>query len=326
MTRNIHEPSLYRTVAKQESGLRRLRHQPSAFKWWTPDCNPLDPSDAAEGCSGAEPALLNGWAQPAPPLEKFAFRMTKSGELEVKGHLDSSGASFGTVAFTLPGANVGEVDFVPPNDTSFVHPVFSGTNLEPALFSISSTTGEVTISQLEAATDTNVSAFIGWYSGLLLPANDWYAADFDWEEAFVTNAANGIIVPFSSGFGVRLPLLADGATAGTWLIDVNATFFNDIDGPAVPGDWFGLQLLHYHATSWNEFDSATFQPADMITTHVWDHDFDHVVYRFRGAASLDGYFSVEIGNFCGTKQMWLDSLQMYVSRLAPGMNGQWTFQ
>lgn len=171
----------------------------------------------------------------------------------------------------------------------------------------------------------HVSAFLGWYEGISLPANDWYAATFDWEEAFVTDAATGIIVPFTSGFGVTLPATAPGASAGSWLIDVNATFFADVDGPPVAGDWFGLQLLHFHATSWNEFDSAYFQPADMINTNVWDHDMDLHVLRFRDPATTSGYFTVEIGNFCGTKAMWLDSLQMYVTRVAPGMEGTWTF-
>lgn len=332
MSRNIHEPSLYRQMAGQRSLLRGTRRRPGAFRWWVPDCDPNDPSQAKEGCSGDEPSLINGFAQPTSGLEPFGFRLNADGKIQTKGFLDVSGATSGDVAWVMPGANPGEVDFIPSTegDDGFSLNVTTTGNVNgvvPASAHVDADTGEVTVTWTDPGAEAeSVCGYIAWYEGIALPANDWYLASFDWEEAFVSNAASGIIEPYTSGFGILLPVAAPGATAGSWLIDVNAVFFQHTDGPPVAGDWFGLQLRHFDNTSWYEFDSAIFQPANMINTHVWDHDFDLVVHRYRQPATLNGYFEVEIGNFCGTKQMWLDSLQLYVTRLSPGMDGTWTYQ
>jgi hypothetical protein len=69
------------------------------------------------------------------------------GSLEFKGHLDASGATSGTVAFTLPGFTDGEPDYTLPNDQYF-HTVITpddGTTFQIALVFIDSTTGDVTI-------------------------------------------------------------------------------------------------------------------------------------------------------------------------------------
>jgi hypothetical protein len=145
MSRNIHEPSLYRQMAGQRSLLRGTRRRPGAFRWWVPGCDPNDPSQAGDGCTGDEPPLQNSFAQPAPPLEKFAFRLHADGSLEFTGHLDVSGATSGTVAFTLPGANAGEIDFRPSNDQFFTTVVYDGATPRHAMVKLDSVTGDVTL-------------------------------------------------------------------------------------------------------------------------------------------------------------------------------------
>jgi hypothetical protein len=140
MTRSLYEPSLWRATAKNGFGVKSLKQKPLAMRWWQPDCTP-----GTGGCTGDEPALQNGWAQPAAPLQKFAFRTHADGSLEFRGHLDSVGASSGTVAVTLPGANPGETDFLLPNDQFFVSAVYDGATPRPALIYLDSTTGDVTI-------------------------------------------------------------------------------------------------------------------------------------------------------------------------------------
>lgn len=145
MSRNIHHPTPLGILRGNSSRLTYTRQKPGAFDWWTPDCDESNSTQAGQGCTGLEPPLENGWAQPDSPLEKFAFRLHTDGSLEFKGHLDSAGASSGTVAVTLPGATPGEVDFLPANDQFFVSAVYDGATAQPALVYIDATTGEVTI-------------------------------------------------------------------------------------------------------------------------------------------------------------------------------------
>jgi hypothetical protein len=144
VTANIHEPTGLRKLHKTTFVGKDTRQKPLAFRWWEPDCI-VD----VDGCTGEEPPLENGFAQPSPSdgLEPFAFRLHADGSLEFKGHLDATSAVSGTVAVTLPGANVGEVDFRPALDqywhTTIIDPPSTFTL---ALVLISATTGEVTIS------------------------------------------------------------------------------------------------------------------------------------------------------------------------------------
>jgi hypothetical protein len=141
VTRSLYEPSLYRADAKNRFGIQSLKQKPLASRWWVPNCT----VGVDGGCTGLEPPLLNSWAQPALPLEKFAFRLHADGSLEFRGHLDSAAATSGTVAVTLPGAVPGEVDFLPPNDQFFVSAIYDGAAAQPALVYIDSTTGDVTV-------------------------------------------------------------------------------------------------------------------------------------------------------------------------------------
>lgn len=142
MARNIFHPTTDRNVSRNRHRVKVTQQVPGAFKWWEPDCDETDPNVAADGCTGDEPALVNSWAQPVAPLEKFAFRLHSDGSLEFKGHLDGTAAVSGTVAFTLPGANAGEVDFLPANDQFFLTVLSDAT---PALVYIEALTGDVTI-------------------------------------------------------------------------------------------------------------------------------------------------------------------------------------
>lgn len=147
MTRNLYHPTTDRNVAQNRSRLIKTQQVPGAFKWWTPGCDETDDDQAADGCTGDEPALQNNFAQPSPPLEKFAFRLHSDGSLEFKGHLNAENASSGDVAVTLPGANAGEVDFRPANDQYFITAITEddGSSFTTALVFIDATTGEVTI-------------------------------------------------------------------------------------------------------------------------------------------------------------------------------------
>lgn len=141
--RNLEEPNVHGKVASNKFFIKDTRQKPHAFRWWEPGCTPGN-----DGCTGDEPLLENSWAQPSPPLEKFAFRLHADGSLEFKGHLDAAGTSSGTVAVTLPGATVGDVDFLPAND-QFWHTTITtddGLTFTLALVFINAATGEITIS------------------------------------------------------------------------------------------------------------------------------------------------------------------------------------
>lgn len=142
MTANIHEPSFPRMIVHNRWLSQDTRQKPGAFRWWEPDCV------VGDGCTGDEPPLENSWQQPSAPLERFAFRLHTDGSLEFKGHLDASGgATSGSVAVTLPGANPGEVDFRPANDQFWITAITTddGSSFSTALVGIDASTGEVTI-------------------------------------------------------------------------------------------------------------------------------------------------------------------------------------
>lgn len=147
MSRNIFEPSPDRQIRRNTTTIKSTRQKPGAFKWWVPDCDETDDAQAGAGCSGEEPPLENGWAQPGDGLQKFAFRLHSDGSLETRGHLDSAGASSGTVAVTIPGANAGEVDFLDGLEgDQFWHTViYDGATPQGALAFIEKATGELTI-------------------------------------------------------------------------------------------------------------------------------------------------------------------------------------
>jgi hypothetical protein len=142
VSRNIHEPTPERATQQNRFGVKMTHQKPLASRWVEPDC-----ATPGDDCPDFAPTLANSWAQPSAPLEKFAFRKHMDGSLEFKGHLDASGATSGTVAFTLPGFTDGEPDYTLPNDQYF-HTVITpddGTTFQIALVFIDSTTGDVTI-------------------------------------------------------------------------------------------------------------------------------------------------------------------------------------
>lgn len=151
--RNLSQDNPYKQIARNKQWTKDTRQKPLAFRWWQPGCVPDTDDDpdsgaAANGCTGQEPGLENGWAQPDPPLEPFAFRKHADGSLEFKGHLDAAGAASGSIALHLPGVNAGEVNFLPTND-QFFHTTItddSGLTFTLALVRINKSTGAVTIS------------------------------------------------------------------------------------------------------------------------------------------------------------------------------------
>lgn len=147
MSRNLHEPTTERRITQNRFGVKETRQRPLASRWVTPDCDYTVEADAEAGCLDWAPALQNSFAQPTAPLEPFAFRKHMDGSLEFKGHLDASGATSGTVAFTLPGAADGEPEYIPENDQYFISAITpdNGATFQTALVFIDSTTGDVTI-------------------------------------------------------------------------------------------------------------------------------------------------------------------------------------
>ncbi len=148
MTKNLHEPSNERGISRNRFLGKDTRQKPLAFRWWEPGC-----TVGTAGCTGDEPPLENGFAQPsdASGLEKFAFRRHADGSLEFRGHLDASGAASGTVAVTLPGANgLEEYDFLIARDQNWhttirTAPGTSPTAFTLALVEVNATTGAVKI-------------------------------------------------------------------------------------------------------------------------------------------------------------------------------------
>ena len=93
-----------------------------------------DPSCATT----SSPPYENGWTYVGSPYDYPAFRHGLDGGLEFRGVLDSSGASTGTVAFTLP------TEWRPANDMARVIPIVDVAPQTATLF-VDATTGEVTI-------------------------------------------------------------------------------------------------------------------------------------------------------------------------------------
>ena len=135
-------------IDENRARIEQVERRQLAGRWWEPDCEVTNPDD--DGCTGLEPPLENGFAQPTPgsgpnggDLERFAFRLHTDGSLEFKGHLDVSGASSGDIAFVVPGAVDGEIDFRPANDQFFGPLVFEDGSLGMAY--VDSVFGEVVI-------------------------------------------------------------------------------------------------------------------------------------------------------------------------------------
>lgn len=146
MSRNISHPDPQKRIQQNTTRIKQTRQKPEAFDWWTPNCDETVSTQAELGCSGLEPSLQNSFAQPAAPLELWAFRLKIDGDLQFKGVLDASAASSGTIAVTLPGINAGEVDFVPEKDTSYPTWVtLDGSEIIAASARVDSTTGDLTI-------------------------------------------------------------------------------------------------------------------------------------------------------------------------------------
>ncbi len=148
MTKNLNEPSNERAIARNRFQGKDTRQKPLAFRWWEPGC-----AIGTDGCTGDEPPLEPGWAQPSPAsgLERFAFRRHADGSLEFKGHLDASAAVSGTIAFTLPGADgLVEYDFLIASDQNWHTTIRTAPGMSPTAFSlalveINATTGDVTL-------------------------------------------------------------------------------------------------------------------------------------------------------------------------------------
>lgn len=128
MSRNLCEPSIYRSVAANRYVSKDTRQRPYAGEWVHPvddaECPPLEGGlDQFGNVTHLwTPCLINNWLQVDPAdanLESFAFRIHYDGSLEFKGHLDASGgATSGTVAFLLPGLNTLEPDYIDALDHS----------------------------------------------------------------------------------------------------------------------------------------------------------------------------------------------------------------
>lgn len=154
MSKPIFEPDPETKIAQNKFAGKDTRNRIDATRWYEPDCS------GGTDCDGDEPTLTDGnFAQPtASPfdqdIEKFAFRLSRDGQLQTKGVLDASGAASGDYAFTLPGPGdpMLERNFIPfsnpnnPTDQAFALRVTTtgdDTGTTPATGYVDSSTGDV---------------------------------------------------------------------------------------------------------------------------------------------------------------------------------------
>lgn len=147
MTRNLYEPTDQSRISQNRYKIKDTRQKPLASQWIQP-VNAGDPIPADE--PNYTPALENGWLQPTGGLETFAFRLHYDGSPEFRGHLNAQGAVSGTVAVTLPGALVGDPNYLPANDQDWHTTIRTAPGIGTVAFTlalvvINATTGTVTI-------------------------------------------------------------------------------------------------------------------------------------------------------------------------------------
>jgi hypothetical protein len=136
MTRPVSPESFPKEIGKQGFRIERVENRILAHAWF-------------------EPTLLNSWAQPSPPLERFAIRIHTDYSLEFKGHLNAAAATSATVAFNIPGATAGYPSYriLGYGGAAGVHDQYfhttittdDGTTFTLALVFISSTSWDVKI-------------------------------------------------------------------------------------------------------------------------------------------------------------------------------------
>ena len=226
MSRRIYEPSIWGDAAKNRHGINSLQRKPAAMRWWTPDCTIGD-----GGCDGNEPFLDNGFAQPGGNLQVFAFRLNDDGLIQTRGVLDASGGSNGGIAWTMPGANAGETDFIPPtsgNDVFTLKVTTDGTEagIVTATGYIDKTTGEVTVRWVAATSPAWMAVFDNFYYGQDISSADG-AVNLEYPFVDWSENATGIFdwvrsdpLPTSSITNTyNIQLLVDGIyTFTTWLV------------------------------------------------------------------------------------------------------------
>lgn len=164
MSRPLFEQTQQRQIAANRYLTKDTRQRPFASGWVYPlnagDCGlpEFDPYPLGDGSEYGyvetwTPCLVNNFEQVDPDaaenLEVFGFRMHHDGSLEFKGHLNIENANSGDVAFTLPGMNNLEPDYVEllQRDQYFESVVFNTGTVEftIALLWVSELNGEVVI-------------------------------------------------------------------------------------------------------------------------------------------------------------------------------------
>lgn len=173
-----------------------------------------------------------------------------------------------------------------------------------------------------------VYAYMVTYNSQLMPANNWIYAPA-WEEFYCSpdtgkGGENSILYPIKGGGSFAMYFEIDGQAdpygepdkgIGCYVVEVTATFF-DNGTPPVAGDWWAIGNLMQSGSTLGNFDRHIYQPAEMVNEHSRDHAFSNWAIRMFWTDFLpDRFFLAEIGNFCGTKQMWVDSVEMQVFRV-----------
>lgn len=140
MSRPLYYVGTDSRVAGLRSTTGRLERRPLAGEWINPAEFHDDPSDL-DLFRDLYDEAGNGWSNGTPG---HRFRRHADGSIEMRGYLEPG--TSGTVAYTLPGAIVTEVDYRPDVDTSFIGDVkTSPTSFILARIEIDSTTGDVTV-------------------------------------------------------------------------------------------------------------------------------------------------------------------------------------
>ena len=147
MSKNIHEPSIQRSVAVNRYNGQMTQQKPYAFEWATP-INDADCPPNLTIYPAWTPCYLNGWEQPTT-LEPLSVRLRADGSLQWKGYVNSQNST-NPIAFIMPGTLPEEPDLVPPDSPgNLSYNVFTtpddGVTITSGRAYVDSATGEVSI-------------------------------------------------------------------------------------------------------------------------------------------------------------------------------------
>jgi len=128
MSRPVYEDNEQTQISGARWRGNDLSHRPLAGRWNFVRDPSGDLSTDQIGRGKVQPQLQNGWFQPdiddpdQAALAQHEFRLHMDGSLEFKGYLVPG--TWDSLAYTLPGADENEPDYIPTHEVSFLTDVF----------------------------------------------------------------------------------------------------------------------------------------------------------------------------------------------------------